>query len=147
MKSQNNSERHIQRYAASFGSLHEDTLDDLSALLAEDVRFTDPFNAFSGKAQFMAIFQHMFKVMHNPHFEILDIACSDSAGYIKWRMGGHLVSRPSFDMALIGMSEVHFDNDGLVTDHIDHWDSASQLLVKIPVAGRFVRMLMRLFAH
>ena len=62
-------------------------------------------------------------------------------------MGGHLVSRPSFDMALMGMSEVHFDNDGLVTDHIDHWDSASQLLVKIPVAGRFVRMLMRLFAH
>ncbi len=145
--SQNSPERHIRRYAACFGSLREDSLDELSALLADNVRFTDPFNDFSGKAQFVAIFRHMFRVMDNPHFDILDIACSGSAGYIKWRMGGTLVSRPSFEMALIGMSEVHFDRNGLVTDHIDHWDSASQLLTRIPVAGRFVKMLMRLFAH
>ena len=35
----------------------------------------------------------------------------------------------------------------LVTAHIDHWDSASQLLVKIPVAGRLVRLLLGLFKH
>jgi len=138
---------YINHYAVCFGNLREDSLDELSAMLADDVHFSDPFNSFSGKSQFIGIFQHMFSVMNNPHFDILDIACSDKAGYIKWRMGGNLVSRPSFDMALIGMSEVHFNKAGLVTHHIDHWDSASQLLVKIPVAGRFVRMLMRLFAH
>ena len=145
--SQTKHAKYLQRYADNFGALAEDNLDELSALVADDIAFSDPFNAFSGKAKFVAIFQHMFKIMHNPHFEIIDIASSDTAGYIKWRMGGHLVTRPSFEMKLIGMSEVHFDDKGLVTRHIDHWDSAGQLLVNIPVAGRLVRLLLRLFAH
>ena len=84
--------------------------------------------------------------MKNPCFEIVDVAASEEAGYIKWRMTGTLQYRPSFQIDLTGMSEVHFDSAGLVTAHIDHWDSAHQLLVKLPALGWLVGRLMRLFA-
>ena len=43
------------------------------------------------------------------------------------------------------MSEIHIGDDGLVTAHIDHWDSASQLLVRLPLIGLLLRPAMRLF--
>ena len=45
-----------------------------------------------------------------------------------------------------GMSEVQFNDAGLVTAHFDHWDSAHQLLAKLPVIGWLVRRLLTLFA-
>ena len=43
-------------YASAFGALTPDSIDDLLDLLAEDVRFVDPFNDVTGKAGFRAIF-------------------------------------------------------------------------------------------
>jgi hypothetical protein len=43
------------------------------------------------------------------------------------------------------MSEIHFNDDGLVTKHIDHWDSASQLLQTLPYIGWITRRILRLF--
>ncbi len=137
----------LEAYAAAFAALKPENLDQLAACVDADVYFQDPFNHKRGEADFIGIFEHMFEVMTDAHFEILDTAISNQAGYIKWRMGGTLKARPTFDMNLVGMSEVHFNAQGLVTAHIDHWDSASQLLVKIPVAGRLVRLLLGLFKH
>lgn len=137
---------HTQAYAELFAHLSPDTLSTLEARLSRDVIFTDPFNRLEGKTQFIAIFAHMFAVMTEPRFIILDIATSQKAGYIKWQMTGRLKSRPAFKVNLVGMSELIFDNDGLLTHHHDHWDSAHQLLMNIPVAGFIVRRLLGLFA-
>lgn len=133
------------RYADLFGRLTPNRLDELGDLLSPDVVFTDPFNVIAGRAQFIAVFEHMFEVMVEPRFHIEDISASDKAGYIKWRMTGRLKKKPDFTIDIIGMSEVTFATDGTLLCHIDHWDSASQLLSRLPVVGLFVRKLMRLF--
>ena len=133
------------RYADLFGRLTPNRLDELGDLLSPDVVFTDPFNVIEGPAQFIAVFEHMFEVMAEPRFHIEDISASDKAGYIKWRMTGRLKKKPDFTIDIIGMSEVTFATDGTLLYHIDHWDSASQLLSRLPVVGLFVRKLMRLF--
>lgn len=133
-------------YAELFRSLTSDRLKNLSALLNKDVVFTDPFNRIDGPDKFIKIFEHMFEVMTEPRFHIEDVAASKGAGYIKWRMTGHLKKKPDFNVNIVGMSEVVFDEDGMLIRHIDHWDSSSQLLVHLPVAGWFVKKLMRLFA-
>jgi ketosteroid isomerase-like protein len=133
------------RYADLFGRLTPNRLDELGDLLSPDVVFTDPFNVIEGPAQFIAVFEHMFEVMVEPRFHIEDISASDKAGYIKWRMTGRLKKKPDFTINIIGMSEVTFAADGTLLCHIDHWDSASQLLSRLPVVGLFVRKLMRLF--
>ena len=84
-------------YANAFAEMSPETIQDITSFLSEDVIFTDPFNEVHGHAAFKAIFDHMFAVMTDPRFEILDVSCSERAGYIKWRMTGALKAhaRPS----------------------------------------------------
>ena len=132
-------------YADLFGALTPDKLDELGRMLSPDVVFTDPFNVIKGPGRFIAVFEHMFEVMLEPRFHIEDISASDRAGYIKWRMTGYLKKKPDFSIDIVGMSEVTFADDGMLSCHIDHWDSASQLLSRLPVAGWLISKLMRLF--
>ena len=137
---------HTQAYARFFEKMTPETLGSMRRFLAHDVVFTDPFNTLHGPDAFVAIFTHMYAVMKNPRFDILDVAVSEKAGFIKWRMTGELRSRPSYQLDLTGMSEVQFNDAGLVTAHFDHWDSAHQLLAKLPAIGWLVRRLLSLFA-
>ena len=139
----------IARYAAAFAALTPETLDDLMATVSPQVRFTDPFNDVTGHTGFRAIFAHMFKTCENPQFHILDIARGTQDGshraYLRWRMSGRLKGWPHTSLDLEGMSEVHVGGDGLIAAHIDHWDSASQLLARLPVIGMLMRPVLRLF--
>ena len=135
-----------QAYARFFEKMTPETVCSMRRFLAHDVVFTDPFNTLHGPDAFVAIFTHMYAVMKNPRFDILDVAVSEKAGFIKWRMSGELLSRPSFQLDLKGISEVQFNDAGLVTAHLDHWDSAHQLLAKLPIIGWLVRRLLTLFA-
>ncbi|MBL82012.1 MAG: hypothetical protein CMM80_05655 [Rhodospirillaceae bacterium] len=137
---------HLQAYARFFAEMTPETLGSMKHLLADDVVFNDPFNSLHGSDAFVAIFTHMYDVMENPRFDILDVAASEKAGYIKWCMTGALRSPPSVQINLTGMSEVHFDARGMVTAHYDHWDSAHQLLAKLPAIGWLVRRILKLFA-
>ena len=135
-----------QAYAEFFEKMTPETLGSMKQFLADDVIFTDPFNTLHGPDAIVSIFTHMYAVMKNPRFDVLDVAVSEKAGFIKWRMTGELQSRFSFQLDLTGMSEVHFNDAGLVTAHFDHWDSAHQLLAKLPIIGLLVRRLLMLFA-
>ena len=143
----------VAAYAAAFAALTPDTIDDMLALLADDVRFVDPFNDVTGKPAFRSIFAHMFATCESPRFHILDIARSDSAAapsdgparaYLRWRMSGRLARWPRTTLDLEGMSEIHIA-DGQVIAHFDHWDSASQLLARLPFIGALLRPVLRLF--
>ena len=140
-------------YASAFGALTPDSIDDLLDLLAEDVRFVDPFNDVTGKAGFRAIFVHMFATCEAPRFHIIDIASGDPQktaeaerqhAYLRWRMLGRLARWPRTNLDLEGMSEIHIEENKIVA-HVDHWDSASQLLVRLPFVGALLRPILRLF--
>ncbi len=133
------------RYAEAFSRLTPEGIDRLVDLVADDITFSDPFNTVRGKDGFRRIFSHMFDVCHEPKFTLSDIACGKSAVYLRWRMTGRLRSWPRSELDLEGMSEIHLNSDGLVTSHIDHWDSASQLLSRLPVIRLIVGSILRLF--
>ena len=139
----------IDRYAAAFAALTPETMDDLLATVSPQVRFTDPFNDVTSRAAFRAIFTHMFATCEAPRFHVLDIAHGTQTGshraYLRWRMSGKLRSWPHTSLDFEGMSEVHVGDDGLIAAHIDHWDSASQLLARLPVIGALLRPVLRLF--
>jgi len=130
------------KYADCFAALSPDSLPELAALLSDQVHFSDPFNDLYGKDSFIAVFRHMFAVTDGAGFAIHDIACSQRAGYIKWQMGGRLRRWPRTVIDLVGLSEITFDKQGKVVSHHDHWDSAHQLLVHLPLAGSLVKLLL-----
>jgi len=139
----------ITRYAEAFAALAPDNMASLMATVSPEIRFIDPFNDVQGREGFRAIFEHMFATCEAPRFHILDIARpEDGAGdraYLRWRMSGKIKGWPHTSLDLEGMSEIHVGADGLVSLHIDHWDSASQLLSRLPLIGGILRPVLRMF--
>lgn len=132
-------------YRKAFEQLTPDTLDNLINLAAPDIVFTDPFNTVYGKDRFRHVFQHMFDTCEAPQFSVTDIAIGEAAVYMRWIMTGQIKGKTGLALNLNGMSELHFDTNGLVKKHIDHWDSASQLLQTLPYIGWITRRILRLF--
>ena len=139
----------IARYADAFATLTPDNMAVLMATVSPDIHFTDPFNDVRGREAFRGIFEHMFATCEAPRFQIVDIARpEDGAGdraYLRWRMSGRIKAWPRTSLDLEGMSEIHIGADGLVSLHIDHWDSASQLLARLPLIGAILRPMLKLF--
>ena len=132
-------------YASYFERISPDNLDELRALLADDIVFIDPFNKLYGPDKMVAVFDKMFDQMTNPAFEVLDVVSSQDASYMKWRMTGIVNAAPQMPFDILGMSEIRFNAAGKVICHHDHWDSASQLLAKIPYIGAVIRPVLATF--
>ena len=139
----------IDEYVDAFTSLTADNMNILLATVDDDILFSDPFNRVTGKAAFTAIFDHMFETCIAPGFDVTDIAYStkdgQSVAYLRWRMTGKINGWPHTDLDFEGMTEVHVGKNGLITAHIDHWDSASQLFAKLPVIGAILRPIIKRF--
>ena len=136
----------IYEYAHLFSQLTAENLSDLSKMVSDDIEFSDPFNITYGKTKFIAIFSHMFEVMADPKFEILDLSESQKASYIKWRLTGKVKRFRFIKINIVGISEVKANAEGKITTHHDHWDSGSQLLAHLPYIGWITRRIMRIFS-
>lgn len=135
----------IKAYVAAFTTLRADNIDTLLKMIDDNVRFSDPFNDVYGKVGFQAIFDHMFKTCDYPRFVVTDIAHSDQVAYLRWDMTTTLKNWPKSGLFLSGMSEIHIGDNGLISAHIDHWDSASQLLTKLPIINVLIHPILRRF--
>ncbi len=135
----------VDDYVSAFVTLTPDNADDLYDLVANDVFFSDPFNVSHDKDGFRQIFDHMFETCKNPRFSVSDVAHSDTASYLRWRMTGTLKSWPHTNLRFEGMTEVHVNPQGLICQHIDHWDSASQLMLVLPIMRLIIKPMLKLF--
>jgi hypothetical protein len=126
----------LAAWGAAWEGLRPGTIDQLLALAAPDIRFRDPFQDVRGRESLKRVLAHMFARVENPRFVVTDRAFGIEAGYLRWEFswaGGRIE----------GMSEVHLAADGLVTAHLDHWDSGSQFYATLPVLGPVIRLIAR----
>jgi steroid Delta-isomerase len=133
----------LKRYADFYASLSPDSLPRLAELVTPDVHFRDPFNDLRGSGAYIRVFEHMFATITAPRFTILHCAIAGITGYIKWRFDGSLRGR---NFKIVGMSEIKFDVHGMVAEHIDHWDAASQFYEQVPILGTLMRLIKRSIA-
>ena len=136
----------VDAYVTAFTTLTPESVEELYDLVAEDVFFSDPFNVIHGKAGFRQVFDHMYETCTDPKFTVSDVAHSKGASYLRWDMTGQLKKWPHTNLLFHGMTEIHIDADGKISKHIDHWDSASQLLRYLPVIGAIIRPILKLFS-
>lgn len=140
-----NHSRQVNDYVLAFSGLKESNVDNLYDLVAHDVFFKDPFNVVHGKNDFCRIFNHMFETCTAPKFTISDVAHSNNASYLRWQMTGSLKRWPYTNLLFEGMTEVRVNRKGEISHHIDHWDSASQLMQHLPIIGTVIRPILNLF--
>ena len=133
--------REYQRY---FEALSPATLGGLRALAAPGMHFRDPFNDLIGADKVIRSLELGYEHAEDMRFEFLDQAWSGRTCYYRWRFffrpkrfsGGRV-------WTIDGMSEVRFDAAGLVVEHLDHWDAASQFYARLPVLGRLIDLVRR----
>jgi steroid Delta-isomerase len=136
-----------QAYARYFDTLSPASKDALKKLVHPDVHFVDPFNDIQGADKLMAVFDHMFETTKEPRFVTEPPVVSGNTAFIKWRFTC-TIENPFYKkpMAIDGVSEVRFDETGLITAHIDYWDAARQLYEKLPLLGGLLRFVRRRLA-
>lgn len=131
-------------YRRYFETLSPQTVGELRALVAPDLHFRDPFNDVVGPDKVIRSLELGYAHATDLRFEFLDEAWSGRTCYYRWRFffrprrfsGGRL-------WTVEGMSEVRFDEAGLVVEHLDHWDAASQFYGKLPLLGRLIDLVRR----
>lgn len=127
-----------ERYIDNLEKLNEDNLMALAALLAEDVRFRDPFNDVKGLDAMLKIFRHLFENVDDVSFEVLHALSREETLMMEWSFGGVLRGQPwRFD----GMSLVRFGRDGRVVEHLDYWDSGEHFFQRLPLVGLVIAWL------
>ena len=109
------------------------------------MRFRDPFNETTGVSAFRRVLEKMYEDVREPQFTISDRALSGNVCYMRWRFD-YRFKDGSPAPAIDGVSEVHFDPQGRVTVHLDHWDAAGQLYEHLPFIGTLMRWLRRRLA-
>lgn len=131
-------------YRRYFERLSPQTVGELRALAAPGMHFRDPFNDLIGADKVVRSLELGYEHVEHMRFEFLDEAWSGRTCYYRWRFffrpkrfsGGR-------DWIIEGMSEVRFDEAGLVVEHLDHWDAASQFYARLPVLGRLIDLVRR----
>lgn len=134
------SEQALAAYARFYETLSPDSLGELRRLAAPGVRFKDPFNETRGIEALIRATTAVFR-FGTPRFEILDQAMGGRAGYLLWRYTVDVNAASPW--TIDGMTELRFDAEGRVVEHIDHWDAAGQFYERLPLLGTILRLIRR----
>lgn len=129
-----------RRYCLFLEQLDVRSLDRLPDYVRADVRFKDPFNDVTGIEAMQAVFADLFKHLDDVVFTVRACMPDGPKALIAWTLSGTLEGGP---WTVDGASELRFDADGLLAEHIDHWDAASGLYERFPVIGALLRFLRR----
>jgi steroid delta-isomerase len=128
-------------------TLDEKTVSEIGKYYTDDAFFQDPFNAVTGIGKIRHIFEHMFEVLLEPRFKILDAVVQGDEAFFTWDFTFKMKSyKPHLDQTIHGSSFVRFAPDGRVRYHRDYWDAAGELYARLPVIGALMRWLARKMA-
>lgn len=131
----------IQRYTDAWAALTPQGPEPIIALTTPDVRFADPFHDIRGHAALRVLLERTRESAQSVEVTLRDAAMGREAGYLRWRFRICRKQGQVFDLE--GMSELFFDAEGLVSEHVDHWDSTTQLYLKIPLLGGLINLVRR----
>jgi steroid Delta-isomerase len=137
--------KQLDTYIHFFNNLEQElTADNVMRLTQADVRFCDPFNDVQGQQNMHAVLAHFVSKVRNPSFAVTHSAWCDNICFIRWDFSGML---PTFGQwTFSGVSELHFNADGKVFLHLDHWDAAQHFYEKLPILGRLIAFIRRRIA-
>lgn len=133
----------VERIAQVFSALTPDRLDTLAQIYHPAARFEDPFQTVRGLPAIEAVFAHMYQRLGEPRFEVRRCLEHGSDCVLLWDFVFRLQGPRSPLHRLAGASHLVLDDDGLIVDHVDHWDPARGLYEHLPVLGPLMRWVRR----
>lgn len=115
-------------------------LAELDGVVADAVRFRDPFNDVTGRAALRRVFERMFEDVAEPRFVVRRKTWEEDVCLVAWTFDARMRSSGK-PLKFEGMSEVRVDVGGHVIEHVDHWDPARSIYEDVPVLGAVLRRI------
>ncbi len=117
-------------------------LNRLEAFVAPEIHYHDPFMDAHGLVEVKRAFSLMLGSVDAPRFTFTHCACDGDTCFLRW----HFTCRPKtmghgLPWICDGVSEVRFNAEGKVVEHIEHWDAGEQVYDKIPVLRAVLRRI------
>lgn len=132
------SQTSVQRYIELFENLTPENVNQFKILVTDDVRFADPFNDVRGFSKMSEILSDMFERSEDPSFKVFEWFEQPGFAYIRWEFRAKLPVLGVFKIE--GVSRLSLNEKGLVSEHLDFWDSAP-LYMKLPLIGRILNKI------
>ncbi len=130
----------LNDYVTLFENMNIDDLVNLDRFFTSNAHFKDPFNEVHGLDKIHHIFEHMFTTLDNPSFRVDEALLTGDVAYIKWQFNAQMKNN---SIMLAGISRIVFNEQGLVSEHIDYWDASEQFYMKLPIIGALLRFIQR----
>ncbi len=128
-----------------FEHLQAQDVARLGQLYDDNAHFVDPFNDVWGLAKVQRVFTHMFDVLDEPSFTIIEAFTEGDQAMLTWDF--HFKRRGQAKRWQIhGSTHIRYGQDGRVTLHRDYWDAANELYAQLPLIGALMRWLRRQLA-
>ena len=128
----------VEQYVDLFENLTPEKVTQFEPLVTEDIRFADPFNDVRGFSKMSDILTDMFERSENPSFKGFEWFQQSESAYIRWEFSAKLPVLGVFKTE--GVSRLSLNKQGLITEHLDFWDSAP-IYMKLPLLGRILRSI------
>jgi steroid delta-isomerase len=116
-------------------------LEGIEGFVSADIKFKDPFNELSGLDAFRRLLVKTLNDVKGLKFKVTHRAWTENILFLRWSFEGEVKGLNYWKVE--GMSEINFDERGLVCQHIDHWDAAGQFYEKLPLIGTIIRIIRR----
>jgi len=114
-------------------------LEGIEDFVSVDIKFKDPFNDLSGLDSFRRLLVKTLNDVKGLKFEVTHRAWTENILFLRWSFQGKVKGLNYWKVE--GMSEINFDERGLVCRHVDHWDAAGQFYEKLPLIGTIIRII------
>ena len=114
-------------------------LEGIEDFVSVDIKFKDPFNDLSGLDSFRRLLVKTLNDVKGLKFEVTHRAWTENILFLRWSFQGEVRGLNYWKVE--GMSEINFDEQGLVCRHVDHWDAAGQFYEKLPLIGTIIRII------
>jgi steroid delta-isomerase len=128
-----------EQYIRLFEELSMERLEGIEDFVSVDIKFKDPFNELSGLDAFRNLLVKMLNDVKGLKFKVTHRAWTEDVLFLRWSFQGEVKGLNYWRVE--GMSEINFDERGLICQHIDHWDAAGQFYEKLPLIGTIIRII------
>jgi steroid delta-isomerase len=128
-----------EQYIRLFEELSMERLEGIEDFVSVDIKFKDPFNELSGLDAFRNLLVKMLNDVRGLKFKVTHRAWTEDVLFLRWSFQGEVKGLNYWRVE--GMSEINFDERGLICQHIDHWDAAGQFYEKLPLIGTIIRII------
>lgn len=137
----------LERFLDTYQRLNRDNLELLEEIYSTDVRFSDPAHSLAGLAALRGYFVELYAHVEHISFDFAEPHASGDQVYVQWVMRlRHPRLNRGAEVAVPGISCLHFAADGRVDEHRDYFDLGVLLYEQLPLLGPLVRAVKRRFA-